>query len=172
MLGFDAHALNNIFWEIVAVLAAASFGQVDHDAFGDQLQKVAVASDDFDAQSFFFCPNRQAADDVISFVIVQFKTRDFEQVNHFLDAHNLLAQIVGHFFARGFVFLKEVIPKGAPFVKGDGKVIGLVDFKDFEQRAGKAKDARGGFAIGCGKAHRAATGQREIIAVSDGVSIE
>ena len=81
-------------------------------------------------------------------------------------------QVIGHFLAGGFVILKKVITKSSALVKSDGEVIGLVLFEDFDQGAGKTKNTRGGFAFGCGKAGCATAGEREIITIGDGVSVQ
>ncbi len=76
---------------------------VDRRALVHQLQEIAVAGDDLDAQSLRTDLARDGAEHIIRFEAFHFQARDVEGIHHLADARDLQAQVIGHFFARRLV---------------------------------------------------------------------
>ncbi len=134
---------------------------VDGGAFVDELQQVAVAGDDLDSQSLRgreFC---HRAEHIVGLVAFHFEARDIERIHHLPNALNLYAQVVGHLFARGFVFGVEFVAEGLAGIERDRQVFGLFLLEDADEFAGKAVCSRGGLAFGSLPALTAAPSGRE-----------
>ena len=169
LIGTNAQFTNDILiGDVVLVIA----GEVDGGAFIDQLQEVAVAGDDLNAQTLGRHRTRHRAKHIIGFIAFHLKARDVEGVHQLADTFDLRTQVFGHLGARGFIFGEELVAKGLAGIEGDGQVFGFFLLEDAHQLARKAIDARSRFPLGGLPALGARTGsQRKIHAIGEGVTI-
>ena len=169
----DAELLFHVLGKKVFVLVGARVGKRHHDTVGDHLEQVPVSGDDFNPQAFLVGrPDGQAANHIVGFIVFHFYPRDTEEVHHLANAFNLLAQILRHFSPGGFVLPVKLMPESPAGIEGNRHVIRFLLFQDSYQHAGKAINARGGFARAGGPARVSAGCQREIRAVSDGMTVK
>ncbi len=93
-------------------------------------------------------------------------------IHHLSNAIQLRAQVIGHFFARTFIFGEDVISKGFAHIKSHGDVFGRFLFQNANQFARKAVNSGSRFTAGGLPALAAcAGGQGKIHAIGEGVSI-
>lgn len=174
LIGADAEFFDHIFGgEVFGVAEGFAFGQADEDAVIHELEEVAVAGDDFDADPARGGFAGDTAEHVVGFVAVHFEAGDVEGVYHLPDAFDLHGEVVGHFFPRAFVFGEEIIAKGSAYVEGDHEVVGAVLLEVAQKDAGKPVDARGRFAFGgCpARGRLGAAREGEVSAVGEGVAV-
>jgi hypothetical protein len=149
-------------------------GEADADVFVAELEEVAVAGgdDDFDALGGGLFGD--GSQHVVGFVVVGGEDGDVEGGDDFVDAFDLVAQVVGHFFARAFVVGEEAVAEGCAHVETYGEVVGLFLFEDVEEDGGEAVGSGGGFTgfgdpAGGVAAHG---GEGEVGAVGEGVAVD
>ena len=171
LLRADAELAHHVVGGDVILVVAR---QIDDGALVHQLQQVAVAGDNFDAQSLRGAPAGGRAEHVVGLEAFHFEARDVEGVHHLADALDLRAQVVGHLGARSLVFGVDIVAEGLAGIEGHRQVIGLFLLVDAQEFAGEAVDAGGGFAFGGLPARRAAgriTGEGIIHAIGQGMAV-
>ncbi len=146
--------------------------KIDNGALAHELEQVAVAGDDLDTESLFGGDARHGAEHIVRFKAFHFQARNVERIHHFADAFDLRTQIIGHFFARAFIFREHCVAKSFAYIKSDCQVFGLFVFKDAQQLASEAINSSSGFAFRCLPALTSAnSGEGEVHAIGEGVSV-
>src|SRR5690606_6928122 len=103
LVGPDAEVFHHT-GRVVYLAAAArpARGQLDAGVVVHQLQQVAVAGDDVH-RHFVAHLRRDRAQYIVSLVSFQFEDGNIERPYDLLDAGDLNAQLIGHFFPRALV---------------------------------------------------------------------
>ncbi len=111
----------------------------------DQLHEVLVGGDDNGVQTLACGARRQRADQIISFVTVQYQTLNAERLDQAMDVWNLHHQVVGRHDAIGFIGLEQVVAEGFfGRIEHDRQAGGMRVLEQLEQHPRKAIDCVGG----------------------------
>ncbi len=150
--GFVIHDLRGqhakFFEDILILDVILVIAREIHDrTLVDKLQQIAVAGDDLDAESLFVGDVRHRAEHIICLEAFHFEAWNIERIHHLTDSFDLRAQVVGHFFAGGFIFREKFVAEGLADIERHREVFRLFLLEDAEQFARKAINSRCGFAF-------------------------
>ena len=146
-------------------------GAVHVDALGHELPEVFVRGDHVDGlKVFFFGAVGEGADDVVSFVAVEFEDGDAEGLGDAVEVGHGGGEVLRHFLAVGLVLGVDDMPLGrCGGIKDDGEVAGLPLIDDVDEGGGKPEDGGG---IETSGGMDGAVDQGEVGAVGEGHAIE
>jgi len=107
------------------------------------LEKILVAGDTVDIQSFLFGHDGKGSDDIICLISFHLEVRDVKNMGSLPDAGDLCHEVVGHLSPGGLILRVHLVAESRLFrIENNRDIIRVLILNDLHQGVDKAEGGR------------------------------